>query len=153
MGYYAYFIMGADIDSDDKALEIMNWIAARREKNESSFYPFASAIEREDYMKNGRFSLIFDYAEIWYDYDKEMTELSIAFPDVIFELRIDAENDPDSRKTWYKNGLSVTPGIRSVIERVRKTWYKNGLSVTHRAEIAPLREEEWNEAIGKLSSM
>ena len=122
MSYYVYFTMEAkDLDSADKASEIINWIAAKREENKDFFYPFASAIEQEDYMINGHLSLTYDEAEKWDEFHKEMMELSDAFPDVVFELHGDGEDLGDSWTIWYKN------------ERF----------ITHHAEIPPLSKEEW----------
>lgn len=40
----------------------------------------------------------------WYDYEEDMTELSILFPDVVFELNGKGEEFEDIWKQYFKSG-------------------------------------------------
>lgn len=130
MGYYTYFTMGIEKpDPSVRALEIVGWIWRSMNENEDFFYPFKNSVEYirenpEEYSGSNKLTLDPDEEEKWDNYDEEMAELSREFPDVTFYLHGAGEEAGDCWTAWYKNGLSVT----------------------HRAEIAPLREEEWGDA-------
>lgn len=44
----------------------------------------------------------------WYDYEKDMIELSILFPDIVFELSGEGADSDDIWKQYFKSGKSQT---------------------------------------------
>lgn len=127
MGYYSYFTVGIEkSDSSVNVLDIANWINEKTKENVDFFYPFKKSLN--DILNNperyDKLMLDPEESEIWHDHDEEMTELSVAFPNITFYLHVDGEEPGDSFTSWYKNGLSVA----------------------HHMIIPPLREEEWGDA-------
>lgn len=128
MGYYTWFKLDTKTpDPTVSVVDIANWIKEKNNKDEAFFYPFIDSVDeilsnKEGYENDHSIELEpYDEAK-WYDYDKEMKELSNAFPKVVFELHGDGEESGDS---WI-------------------AWYKGGKSVRHEAEIPPLDDDEFD---------
>jgi hypothetical protein len=43
----------------------------------------------------------------WYDYKKDMQQLSILYPDTIFKVHREGEESGDIEDTYYKNGKLI----------------------------------------------
>ena len=50
----------------------------------------------------------------WYDHDRDMALLSTRFPDAVFQLDGDGEEDDDTWRCFYKNGM-IQDGALEVI--------------------------------------
>ncbi len=56
----------------------------------------------------------------WYDHDKEMTEFSKLYPEVIFELSGNGEDPDDQWTSRYLNGETEIKGIEKYLPEFRK---------------------------------
>lgn len=92
MGYYTRHEMelvpyGEELNKNDA-------INIARDLNEISGYTwhaYDNGIEVDDEMK-------------WYDHDKDMIKLSLMYPDILFKLEGEGEEQGDHWKNYYMNG-------------------------------------------------
>ncbi|MEK5036244.1 hypothetical protein MKY96_32865 [Paenibacillus sp. FSL R7-0302] len=58
----------------------------------------------EDYIEESDFGYAFHDSYNWYDHEANMKDLSKAFPDVVFELHGEGEDNEDMWYKYFKNG-------------------------------------------------
>lgn len=104
MGYYTYFELSTKENKTYKVSEIISYMKKECMKN-SSYYPFEYDFDNllfDDSIYN--FSLDAGDSTKWYDHDEEMIELSLQFPEIVFQLYGDGEENGDTWYKYYKNG-------------------------------------------------
>ncbi len=105
MGYYTYFELSTK-ENKYKITDIMMYMKKEFQKD-YWFYPFERSIENLLFDKEtDDFWLDCDDVAKWYDFDKEMKELSKQFPETVFCLYGDGEESGDTWYQYYKNGKS-----------------------------------------------
>lgn len=106
MGYYTNYEIGTKDNKMYTVKDIASYIKEKSDK-EDKFYPFS--YEVEDYLNDEYFydfELYSDGATKWYHYNEEMIELSKQFPETVFYLFGEGEENGDLWYTYYKNGKS-----------------------------------------------
>lgn len=106
MGYATYYTLEV-LDVDHKgydAMQIAKYIQEKQEEDE--FYAFASEIS--DFIESGSHDeeFVFDCDEEckWDDHESEMIELSKTFPDIVFKLHGEGEENGDLWDQYFMNG-------------------------------------------------
>ena len=91
MGYYTKFDLKINTKiNQEQELQITNFLSNKIIKK---------SVKISDHWD--------DYLEEemkWYDYETDMTELSILFPDIVFELSGEGEESDDIWKQYFKSG-------------------------------------------------
>lgn len=103
MGYYTRYEFNT-MKNRYKVSEIVLYMKTECFKY-GKFHPFK--YEFDDHLHNDNtcdFYFDMSDADKWYDHDKEMTELSLKFPETLFYLYGEGEECGDSWYTYYKNG-------------------------------------------------
>lgn len=98
MGYYTSYDMMVRNVTEQQAEEILQWIVSK------NLYAF----DNEYYAYGGDDEYEFATHDVmkWYDYDKDMIELSKLYPEATFRLSGDGEDRDDMWMCYYKNGKS-----------------------------------------------
>lgn len=110
MGYYTDYKLTIEKEDESvSAYDIASKMKEMYDKNEA-FYPLIDDIEDvlEDERSKEKNSLsLKSYEEAkWYDNPEDMHELSKTFPNVIFVLHGEGEEQGDIWSTYYKNGVA-----------------------------------------------
>lgn len=104
MGYYTKFwltVEQGEADFEQVYERLTKIVVPDAPEGASPFYHEADSdqISSDDTMK-------------WYDHDEDCAELSKMFPNVTFCLYGEGEENSDSWKTYYKNGLcQISRGV------------------------------------------
>lgn len=103
MGYYTYF----ELSTKENKYPITNIMMYMKKefKKDDWFYPFESEIDNLLFVEEKNdFSLDCDDVAKWYEHDEEMIELSLQFPQTVFCLYGEGEENGDLWYKYYKNG-------------------------------------------------
>lgn len=111
MGYYTYYSMGI-LDIDNKGYDSYKIAKYMLDKQKESDRFYAFKYELEDFVKNEeveseiRYELSLDGDDEckWYDNEDDMCLLSKEFPDVLFKLHGEGENNEDIWNKYFMNG-------------------------------------------------
>lgn len=104
MGYYTRFTLTTN-NNKYKTSDIAYYMKKASHESEK-YYPFE--YELDDYLFNESISdleMKSDQCK-WYEHHEEMVELSKHFPETVFCLYGDGEENGDTWYTYYKNGKS-----------------------------------------------
>ncbi len=115
MGYYTNYEFAVYDYGRLAKSSATNKAIARKivEMNESDskaemFYPIVDEIKITYIEEGDPWTMQASKDEVkWYDHDKEMLALSVAFPDVTFRLYGEGEERDDVWQTYYKNGKMI----------------------------------------------
>lgn len=102
MGYYINYNLEVYVDKDN-GLDIIKKMYD--ELDSDKFYPFEYALE--DLLKsesNNSFELEGSDACKWYEHEEEMKELSKLFPDTLFKLHGEGEENVDIWDKYFLDG-------------------------------------------------
>lgn len=110
MGYYTnYDIQVLDIKGEGyNAYDIAKYMQEQNEKSDK-FYAFSYGLEEvleeiSPEENNYDLCLASDEETKWYDHEEEMTELSEKFPDILFKLHGEGEDNGDLWNKYFMNG-------------------------------------------------
>ena len=105
MGYYTtYDLKIIENEGRYTISEVVNYMKKKFEQNDW-YYPFE--YEFDDLLfDEAKTNFEFDYEEQakWYEHHEEMLELSKQFPEIVFCLHGDGEEQGDEWYCYYKNG-------------------------------------------------
>ena len=114
MGYYTYYLLTVDNVKDEAEF---NYFVERMK-----------AFELDDIFDEGEFYHYEDgnmatfscyESDKWYDHDDDMINLSLEFPNMVFELQGEGEEKEDLWRTYYHNGLMEECAGRIVYDKPR----------------------------------
>lgn len=104
MGYYTWYEMEIENKVDKNTLKDIYEYMKKEIVENQSFYPFENTItyscEKEYFYKY----INAEYECKWYDHQEEMIKLSNEFPDIVFYLHGEGEDNGDLWNKYYKNG-------------------------------------------------
>lgn len=102
-----------EADGDYNARDIV------KEMNPDIFYPFKRLIQNmlkdEDTNYNFSLELESDDETKWYDHERDMLTLSVQFPNVLFKLHGEGEENDDVWDHYFKNGKSQYCKVKFII--------------------------------------
>lgn len=126
MGYYTqYKLTVEEANKEYKISDIVNKIMELRKENTSKFYAFEYNLEEEKENTSDSIELYFESDDCkWYDHDEEMLELSKHFPEIIFKLEGEGEENGDMWNTYYCNGKLAHYDARIIIDPLNKSDFK-----------------------------
>ena len=106
MGYYTRYGLEVFVDQDN-SVDIVNRMLDETEKYK--FYPFEyslrNTLERiKEYSNNYNFELESSDETKWYEHEDEMKELSKIFPNTLFKLHGEGEENGDIWDKYFLNG-------------------------------------------------
>lgn len=111
MGYYTYYSMEV-LDINNKGYNSYKIAKYMLDKQKESDRFYAFKYELEDFVKNEeakskiKYDLSLESDEVykWYDNENDMLLLSKEFPDVLFKLHGEGENNEDIWNKYFMNG-------------------------------------------------
>lgn len=103
MGYYTRHVLDIENDECDYQ-EVIKYMVELNDKDSDKFYPFE--YELEDFKNNKEVSFPLDDPgeSKWYEHTNEMLDLSKAFPNVVFKIHGEGEDNGDIWDEYYKDG-------------------------------------------------
>lgn len=120
MGYYSHFAL-KPVHEDGRAttaediFNVLEAIAKLWEKDNEKFYPFEDYIGMLEDDKDSIEDSLTEEMELepeeeakWYDYDRDMKELSLLLPGVLLKLHVEGEESGDITDNYFKDGLSCS---------------------------------------------
>ena len=121
MGYYTdYKVNVYKQDKNVTAYDMLSKMNELQTTNRGIFYPFDGLIQElmeENWTKQAHdFELETDDECKWYEWADDMKDLSKAFPNVIFQVSGEGEEQGDIWRAWIKNGKVVIHEARIVID-------------------------------------
>lgn len=106
MGYYTYYNLS--IKNDDEVSIERQREASLYLLKDFGFSPITEKYHKERIEKSlYPFDWISDDSMKWYDYERDMINLSKEFPEVIFVLYGEGEEREDIWRSFFKNGKCV----------------------------------------------
>lgn len=111
MGYYTYYSMEI-LDINNKGYDSYKIAKYMLDKQKESDRFYAFKYELEDFVKNEeakskiKYDLSLDSDDVykWYDNENDMLFLSKEFPDVLFKLHGEGEENTDIWNKYFMNG-------------------------------------------------
>lgn len=107
MGYYTWFEMDVQEHKGKYTVnDIIKYLRNSMNEHPDKFYPFRETIEdaEEDDSDASYFGMTCDESSKWYGHDRDMLELSKAFPEIVFCLHGEGSINDDMWNNYYKNG-------------------------------------------------
>lgn len=91
MGYYTYHTLSMESANPINAQNIYDFAEQKGMDFAYGFDPYGAGFETRDQMK-------------WYEHEEEMRKISEAFPDILFILHGEGEEQGDIWDEYYKRG-------------------------------------------------